>query len=112
MVAVTLVLVLAAAGCGDDGAADAPPTTVAADTSSGDGVDDCGQGQAWPDDPDFREAVCRPYAAILDLIGGDVSGVPAWTERITAAILSYDDDRDGAIRELDAVTAEIRAAAG
>ncbi|MDG2028754.1 MAG: hypothetical protein P8J50_16750 [Acidimicrobiales bacterium] len=106
-------LSLIAAGCfGDDGGDDVSTVPSVDDQSvaSDDGVDDCGQGKAWPDDPDFREAVCRPCKAMLDLIGGDADGIPAWSERLTVAVLSYEDDRAGAISELNAVTAEIQAA--
>ncbi|MEM7140198.1 MAG: hypothetical protein AAF548_04135 [Actinomycetota bacterium] len=106
-------------GGDSDPAADPAPVpaensaaSIADDIDSNDGVDDCGQGQAWPDDPDFREAVCRPYMAMLDLISGDASGIPAWQQRIQDAILSYDDDRDAAIAALNEVTAEIEDAAG
>ncbi|MDW3220015.1 MAG: hypothetical protein R8F63_15480 [Acidimicrobiales bacterium] len=127
LLAVVAVFTLLATGCfGDDGgdASVGPSDTVDDDTTgptvstddgvvdSDDGVDDCGQGQAWPDDPDFREAVCRPFIAMLDLMGGDVSGVPEWSERISAAILGYADDRAGSLAELNAVTAEIEAAVG
>lgn len=125
LLATVAVFTLLATGClGDDGGDATPgPSLVDDDATAadgaddgmadpGDGVDDCGQGQAWPDDPDFREAVCRPFMAMLELMGGDVSGVPAWSERISAAILGYADDRAGSMAELNAVTAEIEAAVG
>ncbi|GJM36765.1 MAG: hypothetical protein DHS20C19_01320 [Acidimicrobiales bacterium] len=126
LLATVAVFTVLATGCfGDDGGDATPGPSVADDATAddgvggdvgvvdpGDGVDDCGQGQAWPDDPDFREAVCRPFMAMLELMGGDVSGVPVWSERISAAILGYADDRAGSMAELNAVTAEIEAAVG
>lgn len=113
--ALVISMALLAGGCFGDDADDVSTAPAIGDDAdiavdSGDGVDDCGQGQAWPDDPDFREAVCRPFMAMLDLIGGDASGIPGWNERITGAILGYADDRAASMAELNAVTAEIQAA--
>ena len=76
---------------------------------TGDGVDECGQGQAFPDDPDFGEAICRPLLAMIDLIGTDTETDPEWNTRITTAILGY-VDRDSAMAELAVVLTEIEAA--
>ncbi len=89
----------------DSAAAD----TEAVEDTTGDGVDTCGQGQAFPDDPDFREAICRPLLAMVDLIGTDAEIDPEWNTRITTAILDY-ANRDAAMAELGAVLAEIQAA--
>jgi len=125
--ALLLSFALLASACGDDGsfgtatpgseaeAADSLASeTDVSDTgvledSTGDGVDECGQGQAFPDDPDFREAICRPLMAMLDLIGTDAEIDPEWNSRITGAILGY-ADRDTAMAELAAVLADIEAA--
>jgi hypothetical protein len=111
--AVLLSLALLASACGDDGSSVTADSSVSdADVpgdSSGDGVDECGQGQAFPDDPDFREAICRPLMAMLDLIGTDAEIDPEWNTRITGAILGY-ADRDTAMTQLAAVLADIEAA--
>ncbi len=117
-----LSLLLFAAACGGEessdegvldpsgGAADASPSDAdVSDGPSGDGVDDCGQGQAFPDDPDFREAICRPMMAMVRLIGTDVEIDPEWNSRVSMAILDY-ADREAAMAELAAVLAEIEAA--
>ncbi len=57
------------------------------DDPTGDGADECGQGQTFPDDPDFREAVCRSLLAMVDLIGTDAEIEPEWNTRSTTAIL-------------------------
>jgi len=84
-------------------------STESPDLGDGDGVDECGQGQAFPDDPDFREAICRPLMAMLDFIGTDAEIDIEWSGRISAAILDY-ANRDAAMAELAAVLAEIEAA--
>ncbi len=111
----TLALAATACGGGDGGdvtATDADTATVddtGTDTDSGDGVDDCGEGKAFPDDPDFREAICRPLMAMTDLIGTDATIDPEWGSRISMAMLNY-ANRDEAMAELAAVLAEIEAA--
>lgn len=125
--AVLLSFALLASACGDDvssgtstpdSGAEADDSLVSdtgvsdtdvSDDSTGDGVDECGQGQAFPDDPDFREAICRPLLAMLDLIGTDAEIDPEWNTKITTAILGY-AERDTAMAELTAVLAEIEAA--
>ena len=121
--AVLLSFALLASACGgDDSSGTATPDSetdvvdssasdaaVPADAGDGDGVDTCGQGQAFPDDPDFREAICRPLMAMLDFIGTDAEIEVEWSGRISAAILDY-ANRDAAMAELAAVLAEIEAA--
>jgi hypothetical protein len=114
--AVLAVSLLAPACSGGDSANGvAPQVTESASTDDvaavdGDGADDCGQGEAFPDDPDFREAVCLPLMASLRLIGTDIEIDPEWSTRVTAAILNYYANRDEAMAELAAVLAEIQAA--
>lgn len=112
------VLSLLAAACsgGDsddsvpDGAdADSAATSDDAAPADGDGTDDCGQGGAFPEDPDFREAICRPLMAMTGLIGTDATIDPEWGSRISMATLNY-ANRDEAMAELVAVLAEIQAA--
>ena len=124
LLAPLFVLALAASACfGGDEAADAAPEAsdeaaatgddaTAATADAGDGVDECGQGQAWPDDPDFREAVCFAFFQLTDLIGTEAGKDPQWSTRITDAMFLYVDDRDAALADLQAVTIEMQAAAG
>ncbi len=115
-----LATTITACGGGDDPAAESLPDSdpapsvvdeTADTTVAGDGVDTCGQGQAFPDDPDFREAICRPMAAMVDLIGTDAEMDPTWSARIAEATMLYADDRSAAMAELQAILAEIEAAA-
>ena len=71
-----LFMIIAACGSGDDPAAEGLPDSdpapsvvdeTADATVDGDGVDTCGQGQAFPDDPDFREALCRPMLSLIHI---------------------------------------------
>ncbi len=109
-----LALAVFAGGCFHDDPVATDPVVPVVDDSSvsvdGDGIDSCGQGQAFPDDPDFREAICEPMLAMVDLIGTDAEILPEWNTRITTAILGYADDRAASIAELNAVFAEIQAA--
>lgn len=108
---VVLALVLGAslgAGCADDG--DAGPDADGSDAAAVDDEGACTQGRAWPDDADFRVAVCESYAALDAFAGDEVSDVREWTRRITDAIIAYPDDRGAALAELEAVTAAIDAA--
>ena len=128
LISLLLAVALLTAGCGGDdgdsvsGAASAgsgdasnavtdpdPGDSPDSDDPTGDGVDDGGQGRAFPDDPDFREAICRPLMAMTELIGTDVEIDPEWGSRVSMAILDY-ADRDAAMAELAAVLAEIEAA--
>ena len=115
----TITLVLSACSGGDADTPDAPGST---DTQSDDGTDSdtggdaptgddsCGQGQAFPDDPEFREALCRAVYVTFDVIGTDAEIDPDWSFRITEATLLYVDDRDAALAELEALRAEVAAA--
>ncbi|MFT5202522.1 MAG: hypothetical protein ACI9C1_001914 [Candidatus Aldehydirespiratoraceae bacterium] len=97
-----LVFALFGASCSDD--ADPSGDVVVVDP------DDCGQGQAFPDDPEFRIAICRPFFAMVELIGTDAVIQPEWTTRITEAILGARDDRAASMAALESVLAEIEAA--
>ena len=108
-----LVVSLLATACSGENSEDSnndvvPQATVSASVD-GDGADDCGQGGAFPDDPDFREAICFPLMAMARLIGTDVAINPEWGTRVTAAMMNY-ANRDEAMAELAAVLAEIQAA--
>ncbi|NCG36112.1 MAG: hypothetical protein GWP48_01110 [Actinobacteria bacterium] len=111
-----LAVSLLAAACSSENSSDdvVPQPTVTASVDDvvsidGDGVDDCGQGGAFPDDPDFREAICLALMASLRLMGTDVAINPEWGTRLTAAMMNY-ANRDEAMAELAAVLAEIQAA--
>ena len=120
-----LVVSLLATACSGENSEDSnndvvPQATVSASVDGdagdgvsgggdGDGADDCGQGGAFPDDPDFREAICFPLMAMARLIGTDVAINPEWGTRVTAAMMNY-ANRDEAMAELAAVLAEIQAA--
>jgi len=116
-----LILVAAACAGGDSDVAAAPDDSAAAtvdtdDSATGDDLastgddEDCAQGQAFPDDPDFRQAVCRPLMAMTGLIGTDAVIDPEWGPRIGSATFNYSLDREAAMAELAAVLAEIQAA--
>lgn len=110
-----LAISLLATACfgGDSDDAATPDASLSADDAApvdGDGEDDCGQGKAFPEDPDFREAICRPLMAMTGLIGTDATINPEWGPRIGAATLNYALDREAAMAELAAVLAEIQAA--
>lgn len=115
----TISLVFSACSGGDADPSDSPGAT---DTQSDDGNgsdtgvdattgdDSCGQGQSFPDDPEFREALCRAVYVTLDLIGTDVEIDPEWSVRIMEATLLYNDDRAAALADLEALRAEVAAA--
>jgi hypothetical protein len=107
------LLATACSGGGSDNAVTPQVTEQVSveDVSSvdADGVDHCGQGGAFPDDPDFREAICLPVLAMTSILGSGVEMDPEWGSRVTAAILNY-ANRDDAMAELAAVLVEIRAA--
>ena len=69
------------------------------------------EGGAFPGDDEFREAVCAAQWGQLEVLrtGGEMD--ETWGPRVAEAILAYVDDRDGALAELAAVTAETQAAA-
>lgn len=112
-----LALSLLSTACFGSDSQDAATGTVTTDDTStandvpvdGDGEDDCGHGKAFPDDPDFREAICLPLMAMTDLIGTDATIDPEWGSRVSMAILNY-ANRAEAMSELSAVLAEIQAA--
>ena len=110
-----LALALLAGACSssdsnDTATMDADDTSAVDSTpADGEGVDECGQGKAFPDDPDFREAICRPLMAMTQLIGTDATIDPEWGSRISTATLNY-ANRDDAMAELSAVLAEIQSA--
>ena len=116
-----LAVSLLATACSSENSNDdvVPQATVSASVDDGgdgvsgggdgDGADDCGQGGAFPDDPDFREAICLALMASLRLMGTDVAINPEWGTRVTAAMMNY-ANRDETMAELAAVLAEIQAA--
>ena len=121
--AIALVVIFAAA-CGGSG--DSAGDPVGADASSipsgsggdaglpdvGDGVDDCGEGGAFPDDPDFREMLCEVQSAQLDVLATGGTMDPSWVSRTSEAVLLYADDRDQAISDLQELLGEMQGAVG
>jgi hypothetical protein len=114
------------AGCGTasiegDGSA-GPPEMVEAALPFGDGDAGSGSGEldedqpceggAFPDDTEFREALCAVEWAQVDVLrsGGEVD--PDWGVRAGEAIVGYADDRDQALADLIQLRADIEAAAG
>lgn len=100
-----LAFSLFGASCGDAADPSGDDVVVVDDSA------DCGQGQAFPDDPEFRIAICRPLMAMVGLIGTDAVIQPEWNTRITEAILGAIDDRAASMAALESVLAEIEAAA-
>ncbi|MCB0993656.1 MAG: hypothetical protein KDB21_01100 [Acidimicrobiales bacterium] len=115
-----LALLLAACGSADttsDAASEAAPTELGfdadadADTDAADDVDlECAQGQAFPDDPEFREAMCLTMDASVDVLRRGGEADPSWAQRIGEAVLVYATDRDAALDQLAELRTEMDAA--
>ena len=123
-----LALLLAACGSADtssDAASEAAPTELGFDadtdgTDDGDATDDtdaaddvdleCAQGQAFPDDPEFREAMCLTMDASVDVLRRGGEADPSWAQRIGEAVLVYATDRDAALDQLAELRTEMDAA--
>ena len=99
-----LVIVVFASGCGDDG--DEAPADDPLSEVDVEALGDCGEGQAFPSDEEFREAVCGALAAMILVAQEGLEVEPEWNERISNAILDY-ANRDAALQELADVTEEM-----
>ena len=115
-VGILLAFVLLAAACGGspDAATDyAPATTASANSESGSSEDDrpC-EGGAFPDDIEMREILCAVQWAQVDVLTAGGEFDPAWAGRTSQAVLTHGEDRAAAFAELEAVLAEMQAAAG
>lgn len=69
------------------------------------------EGGAFPDDDEFRELLCAVQWAEVDVAMASAEVDPSWIARRSEAILGYADDRAASVAELEAVLAEMTAAA-
>ena len=84
--------------------------TAIEDTAVSDTDRPC-EGGAFPDDDEFRELLCAVQWAEVDVAMASAEVDPSWIARRSEAILRYADDRAASVAELEAVLAEMTAAA-
>jgi hypothetical protein len=105
------LIVIAGACSGDTGSEDAAPSDNSQSSDISTETDRPCDGGAFPDDVPFRELLCALQWAQVDVMsaGGEID--TSWGPRSSQAILLHGDDRPTAIADLEAILAEMRAAA-